>query len=44
MTKKAKYFKSDIKSCDKYKSDNESNESDIGDGSDKECSESDSCN
>ena len=39
MTKKANYFKSDIKSFDKYKS----NESDSSDGSDKDGSDSDSC-
>ena len=42
--KKANSFKSYIKSCDKYKTDNESNESDSSDGSDKDDSYSDSCN
>ena len=40
---KANYFKSDIKSCDKYNTNNESNESDSSDGSDKYGSFSDSC-
>ena len=42
--KKQIILKSDIKSCDKYKSDNESNESDSSDGSDKDGSYSDSYN
>ena len=41
---KANYLKKYIKSCDKYKSDNESHEWNSSDGSDKDGSDSDSCN
>ena len=41
---KANYFKSYIKSCDKYKTDYESNESNSSGGSDNDGSCNDSCN
>ena len=44
LSKNYFFWPGDIKSCEQFKTDNESNESDSSDGSDKDGSYSDSCN